>query len=239
MTSYFDYTTDRIEDGSIARAATINVIFDEISAAFDKLPSETVLKLGTVNYGIDTGAADAYVVTLPYVPAGYTDGMQVLFKADNANTGAATINVNSLGIKDLMSQSGAALSSGDIAANKMVLCVYNGVSGDFEIISVIGDAAIRAALAIVSALLAASGVKVSANDTVIGVLNGKLVAGTGISFTENNDGGDETFTIAGVNASSTVKGVASFNADEFNISSGAVSLNSAQLDFDTFALIFL
>jgi len=38
-------------------------------------------------------------------------------------------------------------------------------------------------------------VKVSGNDTTNGYLNGKLVAGTGISFTENNDGGNETLTI--------------------------------------------
>ena len=39
-------------------------------------------------------------------------------------------------------------------------------------------------------------VKVSANDTTEGYLNGKLVAGTGITLTENNNGGNETLTIA-------------------------------------------
>ena len=38
--------------------------------------------------------------------------------------------------------------------------------------------------------------KVSSNDTTAGYLNGKLVAGTNITLTENNDGGDETLTIA-------------------------------------------
>lgn len=37
--------------------------------------------------------------------------------------------------------------------------------------------------------------KVSDNDTTAGYLNGKLIAGTGISFTENNNGGNETLTI--------------------------------------------
>lgn len=36
---------------------------------------------------------------------------------------------------------------------------------------------------------------VSANDTTPGYLNGKLVAGTNVSFVENNDGGNETLTI--------------------------------------------
>ena len=36
----------------------------------------------------------------------------------------------------------------------------------------------------------------SANDTTAGYLNGKLVAGTGILLTENNNGANETLTIA-------------------------------------------
>ncbi|MEL6584043.1 MAG: tail fiber protein [Pseudomonadota bacterium] len=39
-------------------------------------------------------------------------------------------------------------------------------------------------------------VTVSSNDTTPGVLNGKLVAGTGVTLTEGSDGGNETLTIA-------------------------------------------
>lgn len=60
-------------------------------------------------------------------------------------------------------------------------------------------ATVKGALSGIDAALASAGsdelVKVSANDTTPGYLNGKLVAGTGISFTENNDGGNETLTI--------------------------------------------
>ena len=38
--------------------------------------------------------------------------------------------------------------------------------------------------------------KVSSNDTTAGFLNGKLVAGSNITFTENNNGSNETMTIA-------------------------------------------
>lgn len=50
--------------------------------------------------------------------------------------------------------------------------------------------------------------KVSSNDTTAGHLNGKLVAGSGISFAENNDGGAETLTIASPSASSAVQSAA-------------------------------
>ena len=37
---------------------------------------------------------------------------------------------------------------------------------------------------------------VSANDTTAGYLNGKLVAGTNMVLTENNDGGNETLSVS-------------------------------------------
>ncbi len=39
-------------------------------------------------------------------------------------------------------------------------------------------------------------VSISGNDTTVGFLNGKLVAGTGITLTEDNDAGDETLTVS-------------------------------------------
>jgi len=50
--------------------------------------------------------------------------------------------------------------------------------------------------------------KVSANDTTNGYLNGKLVAGSGISFTENNDGSNETLTIASALIYPTISSIA-------------------------------
>lgn len=55
---------------------------------------------------------------------------------------------------------------------------------------------VEGAVTAVAALAAQSGVKISSNDTTVGFLNGKLVAGDNIGFTENNDGGNETLTIA-------------------------------------------
>lgn len=65
-------------------------------------------------------------------------------------------------------------------------------------------------------------VKVSSNDTTPGFLNGKLVVGAGISFLENNNGGNETLTISHVDTSSAI------NLD----TSGAQVIDL--LTFDTF-----
>lgn len=45
--------------------------------------------------------------------------------------------------------------------------------------------------------------KVSSNDTTQGYLNGKIVAGTGITLTENNDGSNETLSVAATNTVAT------------------------------------
>lgn len=49
--------------------------------------------------------------------------------------------------------------------------------------------------------------KVSANDTTAGYLNGKLVAGSGITLTENNDGSNETLTITATGGSGSDENV--------------------------------
>ena len=51
-------------------------------------------------------------------------------------------------------------------------------------------------------------VLVSSNDSTAGYLNGKLVAGTGISFTENNDGSNETLTITNTGEDPTALAIA-------------------------------
>ena len=58
------------------------------------------------------------------------------------------------------------------------------------------SSATSAASSATSAAAAVGGVKVSSNDTTSEPLDGKLVAGTGISLTEVSDGSDETLTVA-------------------------------------------
>lgn len=132
MSIYFDETANRLSDGLTARAADVNNLRDDVGVAFDLLPTPAELAQGGMNYAIDTGVADSYVVALPNPIASYADGAEIVFRAVNANTGASTINVDGVGVKSLRRHNGNALIAGDIVANKIYCFRYNTISGYFE-----------------------------------------------------------------------------------------------------------
>lgn len=83
----------------------------------------------TVTYATAGGTADVLTLTLSPAPAAYAAGQVFAFKAASTNTGAATINVNSLGAKNIY-RDGAALSAGDITSGRVYLAAYNGTEFD-------------------------------------------------------------------------------------------------------------
>ena len=83
-------------------------------------------------YGADSNASgNALTVTLTPAPNAYTAGMRVLTRANGANTGAVTVNVNGLGSK-AVKRNGAALPAGAIQDGQILLLVYDGT--DFQLI---------------------------------------------------------------------------------------------------------
>ena len=84
------------------------------------------IQTGAPIYAADTAANDTYVVTLDPAPQAYTTGMLINFLVTTANTGAATLNVNSLGAKNILKNHDQALATGDIEASQLVTVVYDG-----------------------------------------------------------------------------------------------------------------
>lgn len=80
-----------------------------------------------------TGTGAAYVLTYAAAPQGYSAGIIYRFYSHADNTGAATLNINSLGAKAILSQHGEPLTAGKIKAGKIIEVAYNGTS--FELIS--------------------------------------------------------------------------------------------------------
>jgi hypothetical protein len=93
-------------------------------------------------YAADAQANDSYVVTLSPAPSAYATGQHFTFKANTANTGAATLNVNSLGAKTIKKVAGGVttdLSDNDIRSGQLVDVVYDGTN--FQMQSTLGNAA--------------------------------------------------------------------------------------------------
>lgn len=81
------------------------------------------------DYKVDTGAANAYVITPAPAITAYAVGQMFSFKAVNANTTTSTLNVNGLGVKTIKKIDGSTnLASGDIGAGQIVLVEYDGTN---------------------------------------------------------------------------------------------------------------
>jgi len=92
-------------------------------------------------FAADAGSTDTYVATLAPVPSAYVTGAHYRFKANTANTGAATINFNTLGAKTIKKVLGGIttdLSDNDIRAGQWVDLVYDGTNMQMQ--STLGNA---------------------------------------------------------------------------------------------------
>lgn len=82
-------------------------------------------------FAADAGANDTYTATLSPVPTAYVTGQSYRFMANTANTGAATINFNTLGAKTIKKVSGGIttdLVDNDIRAGQWVNLTYDGTN---------------------------------------------------------------------------------------------------------------
>lgn len=90
---------------------------------------QTALNNKTTYYtGTDAGANDSYVVTLSPVPPSLTAGMIVIFRANTANTTGCTINVNGLGVVNILKRVSTTPATGDILSQMWCMLVYNGTN---------------------------------------------------------------------------------------------------------------
>jgi len=97
------------------------------------LQSIIELAMGRATNYDDSGVADAYVLdvqTDQQAPASLFDGMIAEFIVGNTNAGASTVNLATLGVKNIIGTS----SGGELTAGERVKVRYRTSSGDFEIV---------------------------------------------------------------------------------------------------------
>lgn len=90
------------------------------AANYVTVKNDSVTWLGTIN------GTNTLTGTATPAPTSYAAGQRYAFIIANNNSGAVTLNVNSLGAKNLYGPTGAALSSGDILAGGIVEARYDG-----------------------------------------------------------------------------------------------------------------
>lgn len=99
--------------------------FTVFGDAATKPAARTALELGPqlVSQGVDSGAANAAVVTLNGPVTGFARvvGCMVGFIGVTPNTGAATLNVNGTGVAAIQNQIGNPLTGGELSVNVIVM----------------------------------------------------------------------------------------------------------------------
>lgn len=150
------FSMDSIVDGSTNRLFTAtektklaaitgthtgnNTGDQDLSAYFSTATKTDVLQAG--QFATDAGSTDTYVATLSPAITAYVTGVKYLFKANTANTGAASINFNGLGAKTIVKVAGGittTLANNDIRAGQWVEVAYDGTN--MQMLSAAGNAA--------------------------------------------------------------------------------------------------
>lgn len=105
----------------------------------------TTTKANTLEAGLfcqDAGATDAYACSLSPAITGYVTGTLYAFKANTANVGPATLNLNALGAITIKKAQGGIttdLADNDIRAGQWVVVEYDGTNMQMQ--STLGNAA--------------------------------------------------------------------------------------------------
>jgi hypothetical protein len=128
---YYEFTPT-FTPGTFARSSEVNAQYQAIQNAFDFLPgANDALTTDTAVFAPESGSGNAYVVTMPDTRTVNQDGDGVRFYAAHVNTGAATLNVDSIGAIAMVDRTGAALASGAITAGRFYVATYDAANTRF------------------------------------------------------------------------------------------------------------
>ena len=126
---------------------------------------------GSLTYLTSVSGTDTIIATGPVGMTAYAAGQIFRFIAAGANTGATTVNINTIGAKAVVKLNGSPLVAGDIPSGAMVSVSYDGTS--FQLQSTLGVSSFSGGATGLTPSSPATGAV-----TLAGVL-GKLNGGTG------------------------------------------------------------
>ena len=128
--------------GDIRNGQMVTVVYSTTATVFLMIGSLGNPEIFT---GLDTGAADVYVVAPDPAPKAYADGIRVLFKvkAYGTNTTATpTLDVNSLGAATIVVAGSGVVPIGALKAGAWIEVVYNGAN--WQLVNQVGRVIVSA-----------------------------------------------------------------------------------------------
>lgn len=102
----------------------------------NQLGKGVAMYAGNGDYYTDSGAADAYVLSVigsKQAPPAFVDGLRFRFIAGNVPTGPSTINPAGLGVVDLVNADGNALTAGYFGTSEILTGTYKSSTGDVHL----------------------------------------------------------------------------------------------------------
>lgn len=147
-------TSNKITAGTIELGAASDTTIARVSAGVISVEGATIFSTTTktdVVQGaqlvtLSSSSTDTYVGTAGVTITGYVTGTHYTFVSNTANTGAASININTIGAKTIVKVAGGvttALADNDIRSGQVVDLVYDGTN--MQIQSLLGNAPAGAA----------------------------------------------------------------------------------------------
>lgn len=121
----------RINGGLTAAPATPVVAENGLSDELLALATQHLMQRGQPIYAVDSGVKNALVGTLSPPPPEYKAGMAIRIKVAVTNDAAVTLNLNGLGLKNIIRQDGAALYPRDLIAGMIAELRYDGTAWQF------------------------------------------------------------------------------------------------------------
>ena len=100
---------------------------------------KAIATYGAAVYYEDSGAANAYALSRVgnlQAQDAYFDGMMAVFIPGNTNTGASTVNINTIGSKSITLPDGTALSGGELRNDQYALLIYDLTNDRFAALNV-------------------------------------------------------------------------------------------------------
>jgi hypothetical protein len=128
-TNTFSCGTDQTGGGGGIADPGANGVMNR--TALNTTAAASATEMSAPSFAADAGANDTYTATLSPVPSSYVTGTHYWFKANTANTGACSINFNSLGAKTIKKVRGGIttdLNDNEILAGQWVELIYDGTN---------------------------------------------------------------------------------------------------------------